>query len=232
MAWPESYPNTAVIATGAAGRASFSRRYASYPPMSGGLMSSSTASNGASANSATPSAAVPAASVSAPSRLKSRWADRRFRSSGSTTSTRLPASGVGPAGPSVSAARSRATFLTLSLTDRAPARMRRRCPAASGSSVYRLRSTAALPSTSSTGRAISLLIASIDWAAVQLCWAVNRSMVCRAAAISLLNSSVNCRSSAPKLFGRGLSTLSVPITSSWYFSGTVIELLAPAAPCR
>ena len=125
---------------------------------------------------------------------------------------------------------SRATVLTLSLTARAPARMRRRCSPASGSSPSFFRSTAALPSTSSTGRAIRLLIASIDWAAVQNCWAVKRSRVCSAAAISRLNSSVNCRSSGPNPLGRGLSTLSVPITSSWYFSGTVIELRAPGDP--
>ena len=34
----------------------------------------------------------------------------------------------------------------------------------------------------------------------------------------------------PNASARGLSTFSVPITSSWNFSGTVIELCAPAAP--
>src|SRR5207253_1371202 len=69
-------------------------------------------------------------------------------------------------------------------------------------------------------------------AGVQVCWAESRSSVCRAAASSLLSSSVNCRSSGPKALARGLSTFKVPMTSSLYFSGTVRELLVPLAPSR
>ena len=117
-----------------------------------------------------------------------------------------------------------------SFTRRALSRIFRRWAAVSGSAETLPISTLALASTSSSGRAISLFTASIDCDAVHSCWALNRSRVCRAAAISRLNSSVNWRSSGPNPLGRGLSTLSVPITSSWTFSGIVIELRAPSAP--